>query len=93
MQAASRQKESEVIMRTVDEKFKYNEQRGGDFGNGYCFAVTLYREYSNLDRKGKAIVKRLIGQEKELARYSDMQRSKGFMCGIRDAANERKARK
>ena len=81
------------MKRTLNEKYDYNKKRGGDFGNGYCFAVTLYREYPKMDKQSKTAVKRLINSEKDLALYPDMQRSKGFMCGIRDAANERKARK
>lgn len=80
------------MARTLNEKYEYNQKRGGTFGNAYCLAVDIYRDYFKMNKEDKAVVKKLIGQEKELARYSDMIRSKGFMCGIRDAAKERKAR-
>ena len=80
-------------MRSVDEKYKYNEKRGGAFGNGYCFAVRWYRDYPKMDNETKKVFKEYIDGQRELAKYSDMQDAKGFMCGIRDAANERKSRK
>lgn len=83
------------MKKTLDEKYEYNKKRIGesDFSRGYCFGIQLYRDYSQMNNEGKKTIKGIIDSEKKLSRYSDMQRSKGFMCGIRDAANERKARK
>lgn len=77
---------------TVDEKVKYNRKRNTDFGTGYVFGVNIYRDYSKVSAKDKATIKELISSARENARNGE-QWDKGIMCGVRDAANERKARK
>lgn len=79
-------------MKTLAEKVAYNEKRNTDFAFGYRLGVQIYKDYPKSDEKGKRETKRLIDGYKTLARDGD-EISKGFMCGIRDAANERKARK
>ena len=83
------------MKRTLDEKLEYNRKRadlGSSFSKNYVLGVLLYGEYPKTDAEGKATIKRIIDTEKEFARDGN-EGSKGFMCGIRDAANERKARK
>lgn len=79
------------MKRTVDEKLRYNNERGGRFATGYGLGVMLYRDYLKQDNDGKAIIKGIIDTNKSLAKEGN-EMGKGFMCGIRDAANERKAR-
>ena len=43
------------------------------------------------DKKGRQITDNIIAMYKELAKQGD-KGAKGFMCGLRDAAQERKAR-
>lgn len=80
-------------MRTVDEKYNYNKQRKdkSPFSSGYCAGVTMYGEWSNMSKSDKRAARQYIDNAKELARQGD-QLSKGIMCGIRDAANERKSK-
>lgn len=58
---------------------------------GYSFGVNVYNDYRRFDDKGKKIVRELIDTNKSLARDGD-ELSKDFMCGVRDAANERKSK-
>ena len=53
--------------------------------------MNVYNDYRRFDDKGKKIVRELIDTNKSLARDGD-ELSKGFMCGVRDAANERKSK-
>ncbi len=78
-------------MRTVDEKYAFNEKRKTEFGNGYCIGVTAYRNYGNCSAKDKAEQKRVFNDFARLARSGD-EFGKGVMCALRDCANERKSR-
>lgn len=33
------------MKRTVQEKYEYNKRRKGLFSSGYCYGVSLYRDY------------------------------------------------
>lgn len=77
------------MKRTVDEKYKYNRARGGEFSTGYCTGVTLYRNYVKSDKVTKAMIKEIISTSKELAKSGD-EIGKGLMCAVRDCADERK---
>ena len=79
-------------MRTVDEKLAYNRKQNSVFGVGYVLGVNIYREYPKVNAKDKAVIKDLISSASKNARNGE-QWDKGVMCGVRDAANERKARK
>ncbi|MCM1437643.1 MAG: hypothetical protein NC131_00325 [Roseburia sp.] len=79
-------------MRTLDEKIKYNGSRNGAFSVGYVLGATFYRDYVKYDNKGKQAVDELIKSSNRMAKSGD-EMSKGVMCGMRDAANERKAKK
>ena len=82
------------MKRTVEEKYNYNKSKvkENDFSFGYCLGVEMYCDYPKSSAKGRKKTLELIDNFGELARSGDMI-SKGFMCGIRDSANERKARK
>lgn len=87
---------------TVDEKVKHHEtipmysdgkfNDRWEFGIGYDLAVTLYRGYIKADKETRRITDEIIATNKELAKQGDKV-GKGFMCGMRDAANERKTKK
>ncbi len=79
------------MKRTVDEKYKYNQEREGSFSTGYCLGVSLYRDYMKSDKETKAMIKEIISNSKELARKGD-DLGKGLMCAVRDCAEERKAK-
>ena len=80
------------MKRTIDEKLKYNREQKTPFASGYCVGAILYNDYRKTDDEGKTITRKLIDTSKSIA-LSDDDFGKGFMCGVRDAANERKARK
>ena len=79
------------MARTIEEKYEYNKKRGGNFGSGYYLAIDLYRDFPKSNYKDKQQTKKLITYFAKRAREGD-EFAKGFTCGIRDAANERKAR-
>lgn len=80
------------MARTVDEKLKYNQAQKTPFSTGYVIGVNLYRNYSKMNSEGKKTINETIQTCRELARKGD-DTGKGFMCAMRDAANERKAKK
>ena len=82
---------------SFEEKIRYNKERAksGDlFSKGYIKGVSCYQSYAKEDERGKKAVKNEIALHKRLSKYRDMctEDVKGFLCGVRDAANERKAR-
>ena len=80
-------------MRTLKEKIDYNKKRYStdDFSTGYFIGVKMYRDYPKHDEKGKAELRKMIGDFNDLAKGKNGDKmAKGFMCGIRDSANERK---
>lgn len=79
-------------MQSLDEKIRYNQKRGTEFSVGYILGVKQYRSYPQKDKKGKRAAKKAIDEFLKQARGGD-EFCKGIMCGIRDAANERKARR
>lgn len=78
-------------MKTLQEKFAFNKKRGTEFSAGYIMGVKTYQKYPLKDRKGKKTANRAIDTFSQMARNGD-EFAKGIMCGIRDAANERKAK-
>ena len=79
------------MKRTVQEKYDYNSTRKSPFSTGYTLGVMLYRDYPRMDKEGKKMISEIIDTTKSLARSGD-ELGKGFMCAVRDCANERKAR-
>lgn len=79
-------------MRTLKDKYDYNRKmkNKSDFSGGYCFGVSVYREYSKSDRKTRATIKEILSSANYDARAGD-RFSKGIMCGARDAAKARKS--
>ena len=83
------------MKRTVDEKLQYNSAQKTAFAYGYRFGVQAYRRYPKADERHKRDISSDIDYNKRLAQTGDKSResvqyAKGFMCGVRDAANERK---
>lgn len=79
-------------MKTLSEKFAYNETQDGLFSRGYVLGVKYYSNYG----KGAPVDKQKHNEfidDMKVAALKGHKYAKGFMCGIRDAANERKARK
>lgn len=79
-------------MQSLDDKIKFNQKRGTQFSVGYILGVKQYRSYPQKDRKGKQTAKKAIDEFSKMAKNGD-EFAKGIMCGIRDCANERKAKK
>ncbi len=77
------------MKRTVQEKYEYNKKRKGSFSSGYCFGVSLYRDYPKQDKEGKDIIEATINICHANALFG-FAFCKGVMCGYRDKANERK---
>ncbi len=75
--------------RTVDEKYKYNKGKEGGFSHGYCAGVTFYRNYGNVPPSERPKRKAAIDEMRIVAKKG-FSYGKGFMCGVRDVANERK---
>ena len=85
------------MKRTVDVKLKYNSAQKTAFAYGYRFGVQAYRRYPKADERHKRDISSDIDYNKRLAQTGDKSResvqyAKGFMCGVRDAANERKSK-
>lgn len=84
-------------MKSVDEKLRYNNEVKSAFSWGYIFGVKAYRSYSTLNAEQKNMVKADIDYNKKIAKGDSsrqgVQYAKGFMCAIRDCANERKSKK
>ncbi len=79
---------------SVDDKVKFNHERQTPFGYGYCWGVKAYRSYPKADTEGR---KRILTEIDDYKRESQKKTrsgecAKGFMCGVRDAANERKSK-
>jgi len=81
------------MKRTLEEKMKYNrklrDEKHDEFAGGYTLAVNLYQDYTKQNKEGRRSINEIIGAHKELARHGEPI-GKGFMCGLRDAAEERK---
>jgi len=81
---------------TVDEKLKHNQSKKTAFGYGYSWGVQAYRRYPKAD---KAERKRILAEiddynsEARNGKGKSRECAKGYMCGVRDAANERKAKR
>lgn len=85
------------MKRTVDEKLQYNSGQKTAFSYGYRFGFQAYRRYPKADERQKRDISGDIDYNKRLAQTGDKSResvqyAKGFMCGVRDAANERKSK-
>ena len=83
------------MARTVDEKLEYCREKKTPFSYGYNHGVKLYRSYPNASKAERKRILSEIDGEKQNARNAktaSREFSKGFMCGVRDAANERKAK-
>ena len=84
------------MKRTIDEKLKYNSGQRTAFAYGYRFGVQAYRRYPKAEKQKRDIsgdidYNRRLVQTGDKSRES-VQYAKGFMCGVRDAANERKSK-
>lgn len=80
------------MKRTLKEKYDYNKYKDDKFSRGYCFGVDLYQDYPRQTPQGKATYKELINNINQSAKLGNST-EKGVMCGIRDAANDRKNKK
>lgn len=78
-------------MRTLEEKVDYNSKRDNWFARGYVRGVRDYLGYGKLTSEGKEQFKKVLDVTKRNAQLGD-DYSKGIMCGVRDAARERKAK-
>lgn len=83
------------MKRTVNEKEQYNREKKTAFSYGYVWGVQAYRKYP---KANKAEQKRLLAQiddYKETALHGKgkaRECAKGYMCAVRDCAEERKAK-
>ena len=79
-------------MKTLTEKVAYNQTKNSGFSKGYCAGVRYYQSYG---KNGAPIDKRRHNQyiDDMKAGANKYRYCKGFMCGLRDSANERKARR
>lgn len=79
-------------MKTLTEKMKYNSEQKTDFAGGYCMGVRDYQSYVKSSEKDRRALKDIADTMKSIAKMGE-DIGKGYMYGIRDAANERKAKK
>lgn len=80
-------------MKTLAEKVTYNEKKDGGFSRGYCTGVKYYQNYG---KGGAPVDKRKHNEfidDMSVSAKKGYSYAKGFMCGVRDAANERKTKK
>ena len=83
------------MKRTVDEKLKYNREQKTPFSYGYVWGVQAYRRYPKANAKERKRILEEIDNYKQLAKNGGTQSrqcGKGFMCAVRDCAEERKAK-
>lgn len=84
------------MQRTVNEKYSYNRRRrdktGDRFAGGYCFGVTMYRDFPKAPAEQKKVTRQILASAAVDARDGDKW-AKGLMCGVRDAANERRGKR
>ena len=85
------------MKRTVDEKLQFSRGQRTAFSSGYRFGAHEHRRYPKADERQKRDISGDIDYNKRLAQTGDKSResvqyAKGFMCGVRDAANERKSK-
>ena len=76
---------------TFEQKLDYNRKRAesDSFARGYVAGATTYMNYSKFSVVAKEKIKRIISLEFSSAKKG-VAGGKGFACGMRDAANERK---
>jgi hypothetical protein len=77
---------------TVNDKYNYSKQLKTPFSYGYRFGVQAYRSYP----KANAAERKKILSDIDYAKTNatkGKEYDKGFMCAIRDCANERKRKK
>ena len=83
-------------MKSVDEKYNYNKVNKSPFSFGYIFGVKAYRSYPTVNATQKKKIKADIDYNRKIATgdssRGSVQYAKGFMCAIRDCANERKSK-
>lgn len=79
---------------SVDEKLKFNQSKKTPFGYGYWWGVKAYRSYLKADaQEKKRILAEIDSYRKQAQKKSPSgECAKGYMCAVRDCANERKAR-
>lgn len=76
--------------RTLEEKVEYNKKQNNPFSRGYLNGVRIYQSYGKMNAS-KTSCKCFIDSMRACSKNNKY--AKGFMCGIRDASIERKARK
>ena len=82
-------------MRTVDEKVRYNREQRTPFSYGYTWGAKAYLRYPLADKAERKRILAEIDDYKEQALHGKgkaRECAKGYMCAVRDCANERKAR-
>ena len=78
---------------SVDEKVKYNAKRKTPFGYGYIWGVRAYRKYVEAEETKKRTLAEIADYKQEAKKKNKSgECAKGYLCGVRDAAKERKAR-
>lgn len=79
--------------RSVQEKYEYNKRnRGNAFSNGYIAGVETYREYGSATDGYRKSIKELNQSQATAAKEKRDKWAIGYMCAIRDCANERKGK-
>ncbi len=79
---------------SVDDKVKFNQAKNTPFSFGYRWGVKAYRAYPTADKEGK---KRILAEIDDYSKQAKKKTpsgecAKGFMCAVRDCANERKSK-
>ena len=85
---------------SLEDKVAYNnkkyEQTKDHFALGYTLGVTLYQGYFKSNASTKAaidVMVQTLGNSDPKIDPEGAKTYKGFMCGLRDAAQDRKSRK
>lgn len=79
---------------SVDDKVKFNQAKKTPFSFGYRWGVKAYRAYPTADKEErKRILAEIDDYSKQAKKKSPSgECAKGFMCAVRDCANERKSK-
>lgn len=88
------------MKRTLSDKVAYNDKKGKETGDPfaiyYGLGVIIYQQYPRNNGKYRTTVDATIKSFKRLSLTKDpyhVAAYKGLMCGLRDAANDRKSKR
>lgn len=83
------------MKRSVQEKYNYNKSKKTAFSYGYVWGVDAYNAYQNAVWTRQRVIAEIDDYKKMAVHGKGRSRecAKGYMCGVRDKANEHKSKR